>query len=57
MSAGEATLTEHRARTGNGDVHTRDHAGAEPASVMRHRFPENLHIYDDLLRAVEVEHL
>jgi haloalkane dehalogenase len=30
-------------------IHVRDHGGAEPAIVLLHGFPDNLHLYDRLL--------
>ena len=30
-------------------IHVRDHGGAEPAIVLMHGFPDNLHLYDRLL--------
>jgi haloalkane dehalogenase len=32
-----------------GRIYTRDHAGAGPAFVLMHGFPDNLHIYDRLI--------
>ena len=49
MSAGEAKFSEHRIGTEGGAVYARDYAGEEPAFVMMHGFPDNLHIYDDLV--------
>lgn len=40
---------EHRVPRGAGDVHGRDYAGTSPAFVLMHGFPDNLHIYDDLV--------
>lgn len=33
-----------------GNVYARDYAGEGPAFVLMHGFPDNLHIYDDLVR-------
>lgn len=41
--------TEHRINRGQGSIYVRDYAGAEPAFVLMHGFPDNLHIYDDLV--------
>jgi haloalkane dehalogenase len=32
-----------------GSIYTRDYAGVEPAFVLMHGFPDNLHIWDDLV--------
>ncbi|MCQ8277625.1 alpha/beta hydrolase [Acetobacteraceae bacterium KSS8] len=40
---------EHRVPTPGGDVYVRDYAGNGPAFVMLHGFPDNGHIYDDLI--------
>ena len=32
-----------------GSLYVRDYAGAEPAFVLMHGFPDNLHIWDDLI--------
>ena len=41
--------TEHRVTVANGNLYARDHAGEGPAFVLMHGFPDNLHIYDDLI--------
>ena len=41
--------TEHRVPRGTGSVYARDYAGAAPAFVLMHGFPDNLHIWDDLV--------
>ena len=41
--------TEHRISRGTGSVYARDYAGAAPAFVLMHGFPDNLHIWDDLV--------
>ncbi|MCG2626282.1 alpha/beta hydrolase [Bradyrhizobium sp. WYCCWR 13023] len=38
-----------RVETPSGGVYARDYAGTGPAFVMMHGFPDNLHIYDDLV--------
>src|SRR5712671_7868589 len=40
---------EHLIPRGSGKVYARDYAGAGPAFVLMHGFPDNLHIYDDLV--------
>lgn len=42
-------FSEHFVERGQGRVYARDYAGAEPAFVMMHGFPDNLHIYDYLV--------
>jgi haloalkane dehalogenase len=40
---------EHHIPRGEGSVYARDYAGTGPAFVLMHGFPDNLHIWDDLL--------
>ena len=42
-------FTEHRVSRGKGSVYARDYEGAAPAFVLMHGFPDNLHIWDDLV--------
>ena len=42
-------VTEHRVPTAGGNLHVRDYPGHGPAFVMLHGFPDNGHIYDDLI--------
>jgi pimeloyl-ACP methyl ester carboxylesterase len=42
-------FTEHLVQREQGKVHARDYAGAGPAFVLLHGFPDNLHIYDELI--------
>lgn len=42
-------FTEHRVAGEQGSLHVRDYPGAGPAFVLMHGFPDNLHIYDDLI--------
>lgn len=42
-------FVEHRVPTRAGQVYARDYPGSGPAFVMLHGFPDNGHIYDDLL--------
>lgn len=44
-----ANLTEHRVPRDGGSLYVRDHAGDGPAFVLLHGFPDNAHIYDDLI--------
>ena len=43
------TFTEHRVRRDRGNLYVRDFPGNGPAFVLLHRFPDNAHIYDDLI--------
>jgi haloalkane dehalogenase len=45
----KAPFIEHRVSRGAGKVYVRDYEGAGPAFVLMHGFPDNLHIYDDLI--------
>ena len=45
----EGSFVEHRVPVANGNIYVRDHAGAGPAFVLMHGFPDNLHIYDALV--------
>jgi haloalkane dehalogenase len=40
---------EHHIPRGQGRVYSREYKGADPAFVLMHGFPDNLHIYDDLV--------
>jgi pimeloyl-ACP methyl ester carboxylesterase len=42
-------FTEHHIQRGEGRVYARDYAGDGPAFVLMHGFPDNLHIWDDLI--------
>jgi pimeloyl-ACP methyl ester carboxylesterase len=43
------SFTAHSIDRGQGRIHVRDYSGAAPAFVLMHGFPDNLHIYDDLI--------
>ncbi|PZR83304.1 MAG: hypothetical protein DLM68_14480 [Hyphomicrobiales bacterium] len=43
------SFTEHYVPRDQGRVYARDYKGAGPAFVLMHGFPDNLHIYDDVL--------
>jgi haloalkane dehalogenase len=43
------SFTEHHVPRGQGRVYARDYQGAGPAFVLMHGFPDNLHIWDDLV--------
>lgn len=43
------TFAEHRVPHGEGSVYVRDYAGSGPAFLLLHGFPDNSHIYDDLI--------
>lgn len=42
-------FTEHRVSRDRGEVYVRDFGGSGPAFLLLHGFPDNLHIYDDLV--------
>ena len=41
--------TEHRVAVSGGSLYVRDYAGEGPAFVPMHGFPDNLHIYDEII--------
>ncbi|QPF82052.1 alpha/beta hydrolase [Bradyrhizobium genosp. L] len=47
--ASDVPYTEHRISSGDGMVYAREYPGQDPAFVMMHGFPDNLHIYDYLV--------
>ena len=49
MSPAPIQFTEHHIQRGEGRVYARDYAGSGPAFVLMHGFPDNLHIWDDLI--------
>lgn len=48
-SAAADSFREHRIARGPGELYARDYAGAGPAFVLMHGFPDHLGIYDDLV--------
>ena len=42
-------FTEHRVRRDHGSLYVRDFLGSGPAFAVLHGFPDNSHIYDDLI--------
>jgi haloalkane dehalogenase len=42
-------FTEHRIQRDRGSLYAREFAGSGPAFVLLHGFPDNSHIYDDLI--------
>jgi len=42
-------FTEHRVQRDRGNLYVRDFPGGGPAFVVLHGFPDNSHIYDDLI--------
>jgi haloalkane dehalogenase len=42
-------FSEHLIPRGEGNAYARDYAGVGPAFVLMHGFPDNLHIWDDLI--------
>jgi pimeloyl-ACP methyl ester carboxylesterase len=49
MSSEHHKFIEHRISRGEGNLYARDYAGTAPAFVLMHGFPDNLHIWDDLI--------
>jgi haloalkane dehalogenase len=49
MSINSTRFSEHRVPREQGNLYARDYEGAGPAFVLMHGFPDNLHIYDDLV--------
>jgi haloalkane dehalogenase len=49
MSSVPIKFSEHHIPRGEGRVYARDYAGDGPAFVLMHGFPDNLHIWDDLI--------
>jgi len=49
MSSDPVQFTEHHIQRGEGSLYARDYAGTGPAFVLMHGFPDNLHIWDDLV--------
>jgi len=46
---GMPSFGEQQVPRGQGSIYARDYSGAGPAFVLMHGFPDNLHIYDDLI--------
>lgn len=44
-----ANFSEHHIPRSGGRLYAREYAGVDPAFVLMHGFPDNLHIYDDLI--------
>src|SRR5271154_4628264 len=49
MATISTTFSEYRVQREQGTVYARDYGGAGPAFVLMHGFPDNLHIWDDLV--------
>jgi len=49
MSSEAGKFAEHRFARDQGNIYVRDYAGAGPAFILMHGFPDNLHIWDDLV--------
>src|SRR5260221_12092193 len=49
MSSAPIKFSEHYIPREEGRVYARDYAGSGPAFVLMHGFPDNLHIWDDLI--------
>jgi pimeloyl-ACP methyl ester carboxylesterase len=46
---GAPSFVEHHVPRDEGKLYARDYKGAGPAFVLMHGFPDNLHIWDDLV--------
>jgi pimeloyl-ACP methyl ester carboxylesterase len=49
MSSDPVQFSERRIPRREGSLYARDYAGSGPAFVLMHGFPDNLHIWDDLI--------
>jgi haloalkane dehalogenase len=49
QAKGAPSFTEHAVPRQQGSLYVRDYPGTAPAFVLMHGFPDNLHIYDDLI--------
>src|SRR5271170_8267799 len=49
MPSDAITFSERRISRGDGRLYAQDYPGAGPAFVLMHGFPDNLHIYDELI--------
>jgi pimeloyl-ACP methyl ester carboxylesterase len=49
MNTTPSTFSEHRIEREHGQIYARDYPGTGPAFVLMHGFPDNLHIYDELV--------
>jgi len=49
MNTPTPSFIEHRIQREHGHLYARDYPGAGPAFVLMHGFPDNLHIYDELV--------
>src|SRR4051794_16438415 len=49
MPSDPSEFIEHRVPRPEGSLYARDYAGTGPAFVLMHGFPDNLHIWDDLI--------
>lgn len=49
QAAGGPAFVEHPVKGQQGTIRARDYAGEGPAFVLMHGFPDNQHIYDDLV--------
>lgn len=48
-TSASADYTEHRIARGPYQIYARDYPGHEPAIILMHGFPDNLHLYDRLV--------
>jgi pimeloyl-ACP methyl ester carboxylesterase len=49
MASDHTEFVEHRIPRGGGSIYARDYPGSGPAFVLMHGFPDNLHIWDDVI--------
>jgi pimeloyl-ACP methyl ester carboxylesterase len=49
MSSDHVAFIEHRIPRGEGAIYAHDYPGLGPAFVLMHGFPDNLHIWDDVI--------
>jgi pimeloyl-ACP methyl ester carboxylesterase len=49
MTSTSLPYIEHRIQRPQGHIHAREYPGGGPAFVLMHGFPDNLHIYDELV--------
>src|SRR6266436_3635003 len=49
MSSNSIAFSERYIARGKARIYARDYAGVGPAFVLMHGFPDNLHIWDDLI--------
>lgn len=53
----ERSFTEHKIAVGTNDIYAREYAGADPALILLHGFPDNHSLYDSLVNKLENRHV